>query len=169
MKARRITWLTAFVLGTCLFAAAIPASAAVDAYLKIENGQQIKGTGRGQWDGWVPVSSVAYAVEAPRDAASGLASGKRQHQPITIRREVDSASPKLAQMCASGKHFATVDIAYVNARGEITKQIHLEDAMIGAVRKAGGNQEELEFTFQKIELRNKEGKTVATDDWTRSN
>ena len=34
------------------------------------------------------------SVQSPRDAASGQASGKRQHQPVTIRKEVDAASPK---------------------------------------------------------------------------
>ncbi len=30
-----------------------------------------------------------------RDAASGQATGKRQHQPIQIKKEIDKASPKL--------------------------------------------------------------------------
>jgi type VI protein secretion system component Hcp len=30
-----------------------------------------------------------------RDAASGLPSGKRQHKPITVTNETDTASPKL--------------------------------------------------------------------------
>jgi Type VI secretion system effector, Hcp len=33
-------------------------------------------------------------IKSPRDIATGQASGKRQHQPITIRKEVDAASPK---------------------------------------------------------------------------
>ena len=32
----------------------------------------------------------------PRDAASGQATGRRQHQPITITKEVDKASPRVA-------------------------------------------------------------------------
>lgn len=34
------------------------------------------------------------SVQSPRDAASGQASGKRQHKPITITKEVDKASTK---------------------------------------------------------------------------
>jgi len=35
------------------------------------------------------------SVQSPRDAATGQASGKRQHKPITVTKEVDKASPKL--------------------------------------------------------------------------
>ncbi len=34
------------------------------------------------------------SIQSPRDTASGQASGKRQHKPVTIRKEVDAASPK---------------------------------------------------------------------------
>jgi hypothetical protein len=35
-------------------------------------------------------------VKSPRDIATGQASGKRQHKPVTIVKEVDKASPKVA-------------------------------------------------------------------------
>ena len=40
------------------------------------------------------VLNSSSSVQSPRDAASGQASGKRQHQPVTIKKEVDAASPK---------------------------------------------------------------------------
>jgi type VI protein secretion system component Hcp len=36
-------------------------------------------------------------VVSPRDAASGQATGKRQHKPMTITKEMDAASPALVQ------------------------------------------------------------------------
>ena len=36
-----------------------------------------------------------YQVKGPRDAASGQASGKRQHRPITIVKEWGAATPQL--------------------------------------------------------------------------
>jgi hypothetical protein len=39
--------------------------------------------------------SMYGVMKAARDAASGMASGKRQHKPITIRKEIDKASPQL--------------------------------------------------------------------------
>lgn len=42
-------------------------------------------------------SSVAlsHSVVSPRDAASGLPTGKRQHKPMTITKELDKSSPQL--------------------------------------------------------------------------
>lgn len=50
-----------------------------------------------------PVSTgaeLSYAVSAPRDAASGLPTGKRQHKPLRIApvAQRDKASPKLYPM-----------------------------------------------------------------------
>ncbi|MFI5201288.1 MAG: type VI secretion system tube protein Hcp [Candidatus Kapaibacterium sp.] len=36
-----------------------------------------------------------YQVQSPRDAGSGMSTGRRMHKPITITKEVDMASPKL--------------------------------------------------------------------------
>ena len=58
-------------------------------------------------DDWTaPVSIVA-----PRDAASGLPTGKRMHKPMTIVKEWGAASPKLS---------CTVDGSTVSGRIETT-------------------------------------------------
>jgi type VI protein secretion system component Hcp len=36
------------------------------------------------------------ASSAPRDVSSGLATGKRRHQPLVVHKTVDSASPTIA-------------------------------------------------------------------------
>ncbi|MCB2047736.1 MAG: type VI secretion system tube protein Hcp [Novosphingobium sp.] len=40
---------------------------------------------------------IIQAKPAPRDAASGLPTGKRQHKPMTVTKEVDKSSPMLAK------------------------------------------------------------------------
>ena len=56
-----------------------------DAYLKLTcNGPSVSGA-------W-------YQVRGPRDAGSGLATGKRQHKPLTIIKEWGAATPQLAAM-----------------------------------------------------------------------
>lgn len=40
----------------------------------------------------IPVLAVNHQVESPRDPVSGLSTGKPQHKPITIYKEVDSAT-----------------------------------------------------------------------------
>jgi hypothetical protein len=49
-------------------------------------------------------TSSSANVQAPRDVATGQASGKRQHQPLTITKSVDKATPRdAASGQASGK------------------------------------------------------------------
>jgi type VI protein secretion system component Hcp len=42
-------------------------------------------------------ASASSNVQGSRDAASGQMTGKRQHQPMTVRKEVDKATPLLKQ------------------------------------------------------------------------
>ena len=42
--------------------------------------------------------SFHYDVKSPRDAASGQASGKRTHKPVTIVKEWGAATPQLAKL-----------------------------------------------------------------------
>ena len=41
---------------------------------------------------------IAGTVPNPRDSASGQATGKRQHKPVTITKEWDAASPQLMKL-----------------------------------------------------------------------
>jgi hypothetical protein len=43
----------------------------------------------------MPVLAFQYGVKSPCDAATGQASGKRQHQPIVITKAWGTASPQL--------------------------------------------------------------------------
>lgn len=40
-------------------------------------------------------TALSHSIKSPRDAASGLATGKRQHKPMTITKELDKSSPQL--------------------------------------------------------------------------
>ena len=42
-------------------------------------------------------ADVMAKDKAPRDAASGQATGKRMHEPVTVKKEVDKATPLLRQ------------------------------------------------------------------------
>lgn len=41
-------------------------------------------------------ATCVFAAAADADETGGLATGKRQHEPITVTRELDKASPELA-------------------------------------------------------------------------
>jgi hypothetical protein len=49
--------------------------------------------GDGQPD--LTATKSSGSTPSPKDAASGQATGKRQHEPVTVKKEVDAASPKL--------------------------------------------------------------------------
>ena len=93
----------------------------------------------------------AGKVTAPRDMATGMASGKRMHKPFTITKEIDKASPMLAQAAASGEHLAEVDVQLASG-GKYT----LTDVMVSSVQKSSGGDRPMEtisFTYQKIEMK----------------
>ena len=46
--------------------------------------------------GWIDILSVSGLAET-RDASSGMATGKRQHKPITITKAIDKSTPALAK------------------------------------------------------------------------
>jgi type VI protein secretion system component Hcp len=126
-------------------AASAPASIEVSSWSwGASNPGMAKSSGMGA--GKVNVQDLSRAAQSPRDAASGLATGKRQHKPITVTKpmEVGAAAqtlgaPKigeattlvaeiqesatvansaLARACASGKHIAK---ATLTARGQTTE------------------------------------------------
>jgi len=104
-------------------------------------------------------SSGAGAGKAStaRDASSGMTTGKRMHKPFVIMKEVDKTSPLLKEACASGQHFAEVDVD-VAASGK-TMHYKLTDVFISAVNAtsmSGGGErptESISFTYQKIEVK----------------
>lgn len=93
--------------------------------------------------------ATSQSAQAPRDMATGQASGKRMHKPLVIMKEVDVASPKLFQACASGKHFPS---AIVETGG---KQYKLYNVVIASVQKSSGGDRPMEtvtLNFTKVEM-----------------
>ena len=55
-------------------------------------------------------TDIAYEVASPRDLASGMASGKRQHKPVTLTAEIGDWSVKLYQALETNEVIKTVAI-----------------------------------------------------------
>lgn len=95
------------------------------------------------------VSPVVHPIGTPGDSSSGAATGRRSHQPFVVTKQMDSASPKLYEACASGQHFKEVDVDLVSTG------VHykLFDVLIASDRKAGGakTMETIELSYGKIE------------------
>ncbi|HKN20483.1 MAG TPA: type VI secretion system tube protein TssD [Terracidiphilus sp.] len=142
--------------------AAVPAMAAVDAYMTVTGAKQgpIKGNG-----GSENIHLISVVRDTPRE--TGMSTGRRTHSTITVVREVDAASPKFATALVNNETMRTVTITFQGgSRGEKTAQrIVLTNATILSVRKAGGDKEQITFDYQKIEVTWTDGGKTMADDW----
>lgn len=112
---------------------------------------------------WIPVTQFSMSLEAPRDVATGQASGKRQHEPLKVLKKMDAASPKLERAASSGERLKEVVFQVYRTgpggREELYETIRLMNPMISSIHATGGAtaksgqapQEELTFTYEKIE------------------
>ena len=151
---------------TCVLASAmlpaVPAMAAFDAYMTIN------GTKQGHFKGEamsekISLTSVSHDVRM----ASGMTTGRRQHGEITIRREVDAASPKLFQALSTNEVLSDVTIVFHTSgarAGKAAQTINLKDARIVADRKAGGS-ELITIEYDTVMVTWTDGGKTATDDW----
>ena len=94
----------------------------------------------------------------PRDAATGMASGKRRWAPLRITKEVDSSSPRLFELAKAGENIPEVDVELIHNEGGRmvpAAKYKLTNAMVTAVQRMGGGErptESVTIAFQKIEL-----------------
>jgi type VI secretion system secreted protein Hcp len=160
---------------------------ALNAYLKLKGQKQgeIKGsvTQKGR-EGAILVFAVDHSIVSPRDAASGLATGKRLHKPIKITKEVDSASVLLYSALVTNENLTEWEMNFwrpmTRSAGSGSEEqyftIKLTNANVASVHLVKPNTkdpnllklpdyEEIEFTYQKIEWIWTNGGVTAMDDW----
>jgi type VI secretion system secreted protein Hcp len=130
--------------------------------------------------------NFTYEVKAPRDAASGQASGKRQHAPIRIVKEWDAATPLLMRALVANETFKTVTLEFSrNVRGSgklsVATTITLTDVTVVGLTHVvgsldprcpsgdcddGSTPKELEeVSLMCASMAVSDGKTTAVDDW----
>jgi type VI secretion system secreted protein Hcp len=133
--------------------------------------------------------SYSHEIQSPRDVATGLASGKRQHGPITFTKEWGPASPQLFQALVTNEILKTVKFEFIHTtpegKEEVYFTIELENATVSSIKYATGmgddssassrhteayDTHELEtvsLTYKKITASHLPGKTSASDDWAK--
>lgn len=100
------------------------------------------------------------ATLSPRDPASGLPTGKRLHKPIVITKELDSASPRLAQALRTNEILRTVKIVVTQeepGKHHPRRTIVLTNARITGINRVllhSTNRpgEALALEFEKVEM-----------------
>lgn len=138
-------------------------------------------------DNWMPVLGFFMGLKSPRDAASGQASGRRQFKPVTISKAWGAASPQALTACSTNEVLTEVVIDFLrtNANGEeyVHQTVKLTDATLIEITRSAGDTgptdggedwrlspaaeapalEQWSFTFRKIEVEDKDGKTTYSD------
>lgn len=132
--------------------------AAVDYFLKVEgvDGESKDDKHKNEID----VESWSWGIVSPRDAASGLPTGKRQHKPFVITKQVDKATPKLMLACADGKHFKEVVLTLsANDRPDYVRYSFF-DVFCSEFDDSGTNgavpMEQVSFNYAKVKVEYKE-------------
>ena len=144
----------------------------------VEAMKQGKLKGESQRAGRSDAMDVAFGsstVSAPRDVATGLASGKIQYGPVTVTKAWGAASPQIALALSTNEVLKKVALSFwgIGADGveRIQNTITLTNANVSSIVRhldASGNLvEDVSFTFQRIDLVDNLSGNMASDDWTR--
>ena len=163
---------------------------ALNAYLRLKGAKQgdIKGsvTQKGR-EGRIAVIAFSHEIVSPRDAASGLPTGKRMHKPLVVTKELDKATPLLHAALVSNEAITGFTLDFFSpsrgpgpgggAGAEVNDfTITLQNASIASIRMTMPNNkdpdlmklatsEEIAFTYQKITWTWVDGGVTASDEW----
>jgi len=156
--------------------------AALNAYMRItgETQGEIKGDviQAGREDS-ILVKRYGYSVSDAYDAASGLPSGKRQHRPIQILKEIDSATPLLFNALTQNENLTSVEIRFWkpdSSGAEVQYYtIELVNAHIVSIIPSSSSaddeslpipaRETVNFTFERIIMTIEDGGITAEANW----
>jgi len=176
MSFKRLSVLSTLLVAASLLLAALPARAQLGGVMFVTSANP-KGNATITAKEGSRVLEVKHSIVSPRDPQSGLPTGKRQQpqlasgkriwKPITIVKEVDSASPKLFQAFKQNE-VLQVKLEF-NPGGKAPKTVELRGATVAnlhTVRQGGKEVEEIEFRYEKIEVTHQNGQKSYSDDWT---
>ena len=156
---------------------------ALNAYLKMKGQKsgEIKGsiTQKGR-EGKIAVIAVSHDIVSPRDAASGLPTGKRMHKPFVITKELDKSTPLLYNILVNNENVPEWELQFWQPSQTGAEKQHFTVKLLNAniasiaFRLANNKHpdlmkfaeyEEIAFTYQKIEWTWMDGGITAMDDW----
>jgi type VI secretion system secreted protein Hcp len=171
--------LISLVAGSMILATASSAGAANTIFMTLtgQKSGNIKGgvTQKGR-EGSLQVTAFEDEIISPRDAASGLPTGQRQHKPIKVTLELDQSAPLLYQMLANNENITALELKFwhpspagVESQFYSVKLTNASIAEIHASTSADAAHTpmlDVSFTYQKIQWTWTDGGTVtAADNW----
>ena len=144
-------------------------SAPIHVTIKAQKQGDILGgsTAKGR-EGTIAVIAYSHQIVSPRDAASGLPTGKRQHKPITFTQQIDRATPQLLQAMVTNENLTSVVFSFygTDAKGAsvLYYKVTLANASIASISHRYPNFQDISLTYQKITWV-VTGHPEASDDW----
>lgn len=129
------------------------------------------------FEGKIDVLSYTDSISVPTDGASGLPTGRREHSPISITKNIDKTSPLLANAAFNNENLSSVKFEFVRPTptlgGSVGEKVFFtidltNSNIISLTRTMTGDArtESLELTFEKITITYVEGGVTAEDDWS---
>lgn len=128
--------------------------------------------------------AYSHEIVSPRDSASGLPTGKRQHSPFRIVKLINRASPLLLQALAKNELLREVklDLYTLGFTGPEIRMLTytLTNARVVSIRPWMPNKsdaatagyppaEEVAFTYEKITVTYQNEGLVGEDEWSTGN
>lgn len=110
----------------------------VHVYLTDDRGHDLRGsyTVQGR-EGSIEAIALSHCLSVPIHPLTGKVSGSRTHTPLTIQKEIDSATPLLHQMLRHSRTLKSADVIFyrINHAGqeEAYYTVHLENVKIGSI------------------------------------
>ncbi|HEY2616656.1 MAG TPA: type VI secretion system tube protein TssD [Acetobacteraceae bacterium] len=157
---------------------------ALDAYMTLKG--KVSGDIKGSvttpgHEGAIRVVAVQHEITSPRDAQSGLPTGRRQHKPFVVTKELDRSSPILYRMLATNETITSLVVKFMASAGpsgatvndytvtltnaSIADITFVMPSTVDATLSKSPELDRVSFTYQKIEWTWTEGGISASDDW----
>ncbi len=124
------------------------------------------------------VFGFSHSISSPRDAASGLPTGRRQHKPVSITKPIDKSSPLLMNMLVTNETIPAVEIHvgqiprgitphgdFVTYRIVGARVVSVSPFTRGMAPDSVVFMEEVQFTYDRIIVTWEDGGITAEDDW----
>jgi len=111
----------------------------------------------------LPLLSVSHEIISPRDPASGLPTGKRQHKPLVVTMELGPTTPKFLTALVNNENLPTVQIGLLRS-GTPVATIKLTNANVSHY-VLSDQTVQFDFVYQKITWTWLAGGITAQDDW----
>lgn len=123
-----------------------------------------------------------YSVVSPRDPASGLATGKRQHRPIRIIKPWGASSTQFFTALVTNEVLSNVTIDFFSINVTTGQMVldhtfkltnatvanithHSDNGVVDEKSGKAPSYESIELTFQQIEIIDHLNKGIAVDSW----